>query len=527
MSVAPSDAPPQRDRSHLEDSRPIPWDRTCNAPGWPAALDALLALLESREARSRQRRAVDRRKLREVLGAVVLALYATYRAEEDRWLAYSRRNDDYGPTFRRYLHPDVSTLTATTVADFLGAAGLADHRRGSFSRNGFGGGSGFRSRIRARAKLAALLEDSGVSPASLGAADWTELLRLKAPAERWGGPKRLIPYSDTDTTLALRTELQAYNAFLDQFRIDIEPQAVAPSELPVQANDDPADMADQRSRRLYRVFNNERWDHGGRFYGGWWQRIPSAHRRRLLIDGEETVELDFAALHPRFCYHLEGIPLAPGIDPYHVEDISGPNVRSAIKVAFNQLVNVDGPRRLKAPDGVRAMLPKGTSYAKLIRQIEMQHAPISSWLRKGRGVELQYLDSQIASTVLGFMRFRDICCLPVHDSFIVPRSAEATLGHAMLMAHWATLKKQTGIGSWPIISGWTSDAVRERAQAEVGEPLALLKARIGGMNSISTTTAPSGAPLAITGNGKNGQGAAIVQPTASCSFSSAEPRRVS
>lgn len=406
-----------------------------------------------------------------MLGAVVLALYATYRAEEDRWLAYSRRNDDYGPAFRRYLHPDVSARTVTTVADFLAAAGLVDHRPGFYSRNGVGGGRGFRSRIRARPQLVALLEEHGAFPASLGVADWSEPLRLKAPAEHWGGPKRLLPYTDTAATRDMRARLRAYNEFLDQFRIDLEPQADASSELGVQAgDDDPADMADRRSRRLYRVFNNDRWDHGGRFYGGWWQRIPSAHRRRLLIDGEETVELDFAALHPRFCYHLEGMPLAPDIDPYHVEGISGPNVRGAIKVAFNQLANVDGPRRLKAPDGVLAMLPKGTSYAKLIRQIEMQHAPISSWLRKGRGVELQYLDSQIASKVLAYMRFRNICCLPVHDSFIVPRSAEATLGHAMLMAHWATLKKQTGIGCWPIITGWTSDALRVQAQREVGEP---------------------------------------------------------
>ncbi len=459
-----------RDRTHLENSRPIPWDRICDAPGWTVALDALLGLLESREGRLRKRRVEDRRKLREVLGAVVLALYATYRADEDRWLAYSRRNDDYGPTFRRYLHPDVSERTATTVTDFLAAAGLADHRPGSYSRNGFGGGSGFRSRIRARPLLVTLLEDHGVTPASLGIADWSELLRLKAPADRWRGPKRLLPYRDTDATLALRKELQSYNAFLDQFRIDLEPQADKHSELAIDGDDDPADIVDRRSRRLYRVFNNDRWDHGGRFYGGWWQQFPSAHRRRLLIDGEETVELDFAALHPRFCYHLEGMPLAPDIDPYCVEGISGPNMRSAIKVAFNQLLNVDGAVRLKAPDGVPAMLPRGISYAKLIRQIEMQHAPISSWLRKGRGVELQYLDSQIASTILDYMRIRNICCLPVHDSFIVPRSAELTLGQSMLMAHWAALKRQTGIGCWPVISGWTSNAVQARAQASVGEP---------------------------------------------------------
>lgn len=409
--------------------------------------------------------------MRDVLGSIVLALYAAYRTDEERWLAYSRRNDDYAPTFRRYLHPDATTRTATTVVDFLAAAGFADHRRGSYARSGLGG-HGYRSRVKARPALINLLErEHGVTPDALGIADWSEPVRLKAAAEYRGGPKRLIPYPDTADTRRMRTELRQYADFLGQFRIDLEPLAVAQpdTEEPMDA-DELQDAADRRGHRLYRVFNNGLWEHGGRFYGGWWQQLPSATRRRLLIDGEETVELDFSALHPRLCYHLEGRPLAPDVDPYRVEGLAAGDVRSAVKVAFNQLVNVDGRGRLIAPDGVRPKLPKGTSYSRLIAQIEAQHAAIAAWLRNGRGVELQYLDSQIASVVMGFMRLRNICCLPVHDSFIAPRSAEASLGHAMLMAYWAALKRATGIGDWPVISGWTSAAIRDQAQASVGEP---------------------------------------------------------
>ena len=42
-------------------------------------------------------------------------------------------------------------------------------------------------------------------------------------------------------------------------------------------------------RSLYRVFNDTEFQTGGRFYGGWWQEIPSKYRDRITIDGKRTV----------------------------------------------------------------------------------------------------------------------------------------------------------------------------------------------------------------------------------------------
>ena len=81
-----SNAPDQRDRSHLENSRPFPWDRTSSAPGWPSAVDDFLALLEASEPRRRARRSVDRERLRETLGAMLLGLYGAYKADPEQWL---------------------------------------------------------------------------------------------------------------------------------------------------------------------------------------------------------------------------------------------------------------------------------------------------------------------------------------------------------------------------------------------------------------------------------------------------------
>ncbi len=426
-----------------------------------------MTALEGRETRARKRKADDRRRLREVLGAIILALYAAHRADPEQWLAYARRNDDYGADQRRYVHPHATAKAARAVVDFLTAVGLVEHRGGSFSRGEIGN-RGTRSRARARPELIDLLEqEHGISPVSLGFAEWSDVVRLKAPKVGRGGSKQYLPYTDTPLTNGMREQLRDLNAFLSSFRIDLELSGdVAASSG--ERTDEPSDADDRSTVRLYRVFNNGRWDHGGRFYGGWWQAIPSQHRRRLLIDGEETVELDFKALHPRLCYHLDGEPLPADSDPYSIEGLDSGALRDVVKVVVNQLLNVVGPARLRAPKGIAGELPDGRSYAELVERVEQAHAPIAGWLRSGRGLELQYLDSLIAASVLGYMRSRDICCLSVHDSFIVPLSAEQTLGHAMLAAYRSILMDRAAVDGWPVISGWTSADIEEQARASAG-----------------------------------------------------------
>lgn len=457
-------------REHLENSRQLTWDRTCSAPGWPAALDHLIADLEAAESRLRARKGVDRDRLRSTLGALVLDLYGAWKGDPERWLAYSRNANDYGPG-HRYTLPVATAKSAATVADFLLGAGLVEHRRGSYARNPFGGpgGRGYRSRMRALPALVALLDNQfGLLPGTLGYADWSELVRLKAAPEYPRGPKKLIGYQDTTETRWMREQLVDLNAFLSGFRIDLEA-----GDETEEATDDSIDQEelvnvnDRSTIRLYRVFNNERWDHGGRFYGGWWQALPKAQRQRLLIDGEETVELDYRALHPRLCYHLEGQPLDRGNDPYTLPGLEGEAVRSVVKTAFNQLLNISSGGSPRAPAGAQTALPKRTSYKALLEKVEAAHAPIRHWFRSGRGVELQHIDSQMATTILDYLRHRGICCLPVHDSFIVPRSAEFVLGQTMSMAYHGALSERSSARSWPIITGWTSKDIELRVTSSM------------------------------------------------------------
>ena len=94
-------------------------------------------------------------------------------------------------------------------------------------------------------------------------------------------------------------------------------------------------------RTVYRVFNNSTFDDGGRFYGPWWQSIPSKLRSLITINGKDTVELDYSSIHPRMLYAYLRIecpddPYDVGLDPKH---------RDIVKKPFNTLINARGQIR--------------------------------------------------------------------------------------------------------------------------------------------------------------------------------------
>ena len=49
---------------------------------------------------------------------------------------------------------------------------------------------------------------------------------------------------------------------------------------------------DISSVQLRRIFSRNSLKKHGRFYGGWWQSLPSKYRRHIMIDDKKTVEVD-------------------------------------------------------------------------------------------------------------------------------------------------------------------------------------------------------------------------------------------
>ena len=68
----------------------------------------------------------------------------------------------------------------------------------------------------------------------------------------------------------------------------------------------------------------------------------------------------------------------------------------------------------------------------LLDWLKMVHAPIAEYIHSKKGLNLQYLDSQITEAILMSMTKQGIPCLPVHDSYVVPAQHEAELQEAMM-----------------------------------------------------------------------------------------------
>lgn len=188
--------------------------------------------------------------------------------------------------------------------------------------------------------------------------------------------------------------------------------------------------------QLRRIFSGS-MGRGGRFYGGWWQNIPNKHlpgmppyfsgcRSAITINGVPTTEIDYKAIHPNLMYITNGLEPPDG-DLYDVGITPPPNsspkeVRDVIKGYLNALINSNtGNYKLDKKQQKKIGMTTGALKKKLLKK----HPILKEILTNGEGLDYQYIDSQIAEFVMLKMLKYKIVCLPVHDSFIVPRTKSA------------------------------------------------------------------------------------------------------
>jgi len=205
------------------------------------------------------------------------------------------------------------------------------------------------------------------------------------------------------------------------------------------------------SKKSYRIFNENSFDQGGRFYGALHQSLPKEFRKDIFIGGEPTVELDYAAHHIRILYHLLGIDYRE--DPY-LALTDNPEERKIFKKLLLIVWNVETEK--EAIEAFRGKY-KGTSWETkvaltnknicgLLERVRKEHHRIAGYINSGAGLKLQNLDSRITEAILIKMTDKGIPCLPVHDSYIVPRQFEKELREAMVDEYQAVLKFEPVIG---------------------------------------------------------------------------------
>ncbi|WP_425074990.1 hypothetical protein [Sagittula sp. S175] len=284
------------------------------------------------------------------------------------------------------------------------------------------------ARYMPTASLMARIERVGASVVDLRRHPNAEGIRLK------DSKKRLIEYGDDAFANAARDRLRIINKMLESHWADLaltdEQLAQELKRLDGTRDHEAAQSFDFAARTVYRVFNNDEWEQGGRFYGAWWISIPSHLRRHILIDGKKTVEVDHSGIHPAMLFAIarKDIPT----DPYArcVTNKGNEDERKLVKQTFNALLNADSVKGISKIKNYDETLT-GRNWEAFKRFIVKSYPECADRFGTGYGLRLQRMDSDLAEAVM--LKFADMgyACLPVHDSFIVHHEMRDVLEDTM------------------------------------------------------------------------------------------------
>lgn len=185
----------------------------------------------------------------------------------------------------------------------------------------------------------------------------------------------------------------------------VEAQLV--SEMPVKLN--LVIVANARA-----VFEQQVSD-GGRIHHGL-SNVPSWARRGILIDGDQTVEVDASRLHPRMLFALRGEVMAH--DPYDLgEELPQDQAKAVVNAAINawdyeQLLWVIAQEGLGVADldRVRAQC-EYLAREHVLPALGLTREELSPEL----GRRNRTLESRALATTLRRLGKRDILVIPYHD----------------------------------------------------------------------------------------------------------------
>jgi hypothetical protein len=238
----------------------------------------------------------------------------------------------------------------------------------------------------------------------------TILLRHKVD-----GKRQIVPYEEDKDTEQWRINLRKINHCLSKHILDLK---IKDKEVEILQErlllDDDKEPIDLTHKVLVRIFSNNSFKEGGRFYRGWWQNVPSEYRPFITIDSKKTQEHDYSQLNPNMIYSLYNHELGSE-DAY--SRVLGPEHRDVIKQAFNAMFQAKTELKNK-PNNINIDKLEIT-WKELKEEILKAHKPIKDLFFTGLGNKLQFEDSIIAESIMLQFAKMDVPALPVHDSFII------------------------------------------------------------------------------------------------------------
>ncbi|MFD2740670.1 hypothetical protein ACFSUD_13870 [Sulfitobacter aestuarii] len=408
-------------------SRPFDPHWTTDLPSLTAYLDELCRTISEAETRGRKRKEAAQANFEAAIKAIVLDLYRAHKSDPTLEVgigtgttALQRKSKSrYGASF-------ISARTFIDAMEALKREGLivisTPHWDDPAKKN---------SRVArhmATPSLMAGFERVSASVLDLRRHPNAEGIRLK------DSKKRLVEYGDDAFANGARDRLRIINDMLESHWADLaltdEQLAQELRRIGGTRDDEAAQSFDFAARTVYRVFNNEDWEQGGRFYGAWWISCPSRLRPHILINGKRTVEVDYSGLHAAMLYAQDGQAIPD--DPYErcLTKKDNKAERKLVKRTFNALLNADNVNRISEIEDYSPEIT-GRSWYDFKWHIVSKYPEFRPHFGSGVGLHLQRKDSDLAEKVMLRFAAMRYACLPVHDSFIVHHGLQDELDRIM------------------------------------------------------------------------------------------------
>lgn len=372
-------------------------------------------------------------RIKKHLRSLFWHFYLAMGIDDDCYVRISLRAGSYCKTDPQ--NPHNITIEICEVVKALELNSFIERRNGFNDKTGGGGST--ETRIR---PYLSLLDDLKTLPKDISE-DFVE----PAPVSiRKGVPINLEEHSALHLDRMKRT-ITAYNEFMRSHKV-VMPKAVngellfsdwrgkKRSVATIKTSVTACYHADQPKRLTY-----------GRIHGAWWQNIPSTYRKHILIDGQDTIELDYSAQVVHIVAGFEGIQLTG--DPYEIAlpDFGRCAARTLIKSIILVIVNSSGEEK-SAFKAIRSKVYEARKKKKIelpdirltdaflktvLNQVLAKHPFLEKYAMKGIGKDLFMHDAEIARQIIQTFLDAGKVVLPIHDGFVVKQSDKDLLRETM------------------------------------------------------------------------------------------------
>jgi len=262
--------------------------------------------------------------------------------------------------------------------------------------------------------------------------NYQDILKQTPPISLKDSKDNEIKVINSKTTNPIRKRIERYNNLI--LSSDIE--------LPIDKIDyDKRRKAWFANRTYTKHYLNRSYKSGGKYYGPYWQNLSKELRKEIKINGQQTVELDFNAMHLHLLYCKVNKKLSDyipeGKDAYELPNRNRKIVKTSFTCCINNNCNKDNVNKVVGPKVAKKypeIFVKNTSYRDILEELGSHHPEVRQFFYAQIGNEVSYMESKVSDYIIGKLTRKNILVLNIHDSFIVSINYKDILLNTMIDA---------------------------------------------------------------------------------------------